>query len=162
MDSAKIQTIMDWLEPRKVKDIQSFLSFVNFYCHFISNYSKIVVLLTCLTHKGTQWNFTDEAWKSAFTSAPVLANWEPNKPLIVETDASDYALGAILSIISDSSDIHPILSPLPNKTMTPMTKSCLPFLMLSRCGNTTWRVLARQLMWSPINRTLSIFLLLKY
>ena len=110
---AKIQTIMDWLEPRKVEDIQSFLGFSSFYCHFISNYSKIVVLLTHLTHKGTQWNFTDEAWKSfnalksTFTSTPVLANWEPNKPLIVETDASNYALGAILSIISNSGNIHP-------------------------------------------------------
>ena len=45
MDSAMIQTIMDWPEPRKVKDIQSFLGFANFYCHFISDYSQIVVLL---------------------------------------------------------------------------------------------------------------------
>ena len=114
MDSAKIQTIMDWPEPRKVEDIQSFLGFANFYHHFISDYSKIVVLLTCLTHKGTQWNFTDKAQKSfnalkaAFTFALVLVNWEPDKPLIVEMDASDFALGAIISIISDSSDIHPV------------------------------------------------------
>ena len=104
---------MDWPEPRKVKDIL-FLGFAKFYHHFISDYSKIVVPLTRLTCKGTQWNFTDEAGKSfnalktAFTSAPVLVNWEPNKPLIVETDASDYALAAILSIISDFSNIHPI------------------------------------------------------
>ena len=48
------------------------------------------------------------ALKATFTSALVPANWEPNKPLIVEMDASNYALGAILSIISNSSDIHPI------------------------------------------------------
>ena len=109
MDSAKIQTIMDWPEPRKVKDIQSFLGFANFYQHFISDYPKIVVPLTRLNCKGTQWNFTDEAWKSAFTSAPVLTNWEPNKPLIIETDASGYALGAILSIISDSGNMHAVM-----------------------------------------------------
>ena len=114
MDSTKIQTIMDWPEPRKVKDIQSFLGFANFYYCFISDYSKIVVLLTHLTHKGTQWNFTDEAWKSfnalkaTFTSALVLMNWEPDKPLIIKMDASNYALGAIHSIISDSGDIHPV------------------------------------------------------
>src|ERR1700732_3192705 len=34
MDSEKIQTIQDWLEPRKVKDNQSFLGFANFYCQF--------------------------------------------------------------------------------------------------------------------------------
>ena len=38
MDSSKIQTIQDWPEPRKVKDIQSFLGFANFYRRFISNY----------------------------------------------------------------------------------------------------------------------------
>ena len=40
---------------------------------------------------------------------PILAHWIPGTPLIVETDASDYALAAILSIISlTDSEIHPI------------------------------------------------------
>ena len=46
MSLDKIQTISDWPEPRKVKDIQSFLGFANFYCRFIFNYSDIVVPLT--------------------------------------------------------------------------------------------------------------------
>jgi len=46
MSPDKIQTISDWPEPRKVKDIQSFLGFTNFYCQFIFNYSNIVVPLT--------------------------------------------------------------------------------------------------------------------
>ena len=54
MDPAKVQTIQDWPKPRKIKDIQSFLGFANFYRRFISNYSDIVVLLTRLTRKGTQ------------------------------------------------------------------------------------------------------------
>ena len=67
MDSAKIQTIMDWPEPRKVKDIQSFLGFANFYWQFISDYSKIVVLLTCLTCKGAivLINTTEVYWRGA-------------------------------------------------------------------------------------------------
>ena len=44
-----------------------------------------------------------------FTTAPVLAKWNPGDPLIVETDASDYALGAILSTIDPSDNqVHPI------------------------------------------------------
>ena len=114
MDPSKVQTIQDWPEPRKVKDIQSFLGFANFYRRFISDYSDIVVPLTRLTRKGTVWNFSDsarkafEALKSAFTSAPILTHWIPDKPIIVETDASDYALGAILSIQTDSGEIHPV------------------------------------------------------
>src|SRR6202789_3115664 len=114
MDPAKVQAITNWPEPKKVKDIQSFLGFANFYRRFISDYSAIVVPLTRLTRKGIKWNFSDEARQSfealkrAFTSAPVLTHWIPNKPIIVETDASDYALGAILSIQDDSGEIHPV------------------------------------------------------
>ena len=114
MDPSKVQTIQDWPEPRKVKDIQSFLGFANFYRRFISDYSGIVVPLTRLTRKGVAWNFTDDArksfkaLKSAFTSAPVLTHWVPDRPIIVETDASDYALGAILSIQTDSGEVHPV------------------------------------------------------
>ena len=46
--------------------------------------------------------------KRAFTSTPVLTHCVPDQPIIVETDASDYALGAILSIQTDSGNIHPI------------------------------------------------------
>ena len=114
MDSAKVQIIQDWPEPHKLKDIQSFLGFANFYRRFISDYSDIVVPLTQLTHKGTPWNFTNaarksfEALKSAFTTAPILTHWLPNKPLIVETNASNYTLGAILSMQTNSGEIHPV------------------------------------------------------
>ena len=114
MDPAKVQSIQDWPEPRKVKDVQSFLGFANFYRRFISDYSDIVVPLTRLTRKGVAWNFTAdarksfEALKAAFTSAPILTHWVPDRPIIVETDASDYALGAILSIETDSGEIHPV------------------------------------------------------
>ena len=63
-DPSKVQTIQDWPEPCKVKDVQSFLGFTNFYCRFISDYSAIMVPLTWLTHKGIPWNFTDAAQKS--------------------------------------------------------------------------------------------------
>ena len=114
MDPSKVQTIQDWPEPCNVKDVQSFLSFANFYHHFISDYSDIVIPLTWLTCKGIPWNFTDaarksfQALKSTFISAPVLTHWVPDKPIIIETDTSDYALGAIISIQTDSSEIHPM------------------------------------------------------
>ena len=61
MNPAKIQAITDWPELRKVKDIQSFLGFTNFYWRFISDYSDIVIPLTRLTCKDVPWKFTDEA-----------------------------------------------------------------------------------------------------
>jgi Reverse transcriptase (RNA-dependent DNA polymerase)/RNase H-like domain found in reverse transcriptase len=100
MSKEKVQTIRDWPEPRKVKDIQSFLGFANFYRCFIHNYSDITVPLTRLTRKGIPW---------AFTSAPILSHWVPDQPLVVETNASDYALGAILSMFDASGELHPVV-----------------------------------------------------
>ena len=57
MSDDKIKIIQDWPEPKKVKDIQSFLGFANFYCRFIFNYSDIVIPLTCLTRKDIPWKF---------------------------------------------------------------------------------------------------------
>ena len=114
MDQAKVKVIQDWPEPRKVKDVQSLLSFTNFYCHFIFNYSNIVVPLTRLTHKGIAFQFTDKAHaafttlKEAFTTAPVLTHWIPDCPIVIETDASNYALAAILSIITEDDQLHPV------------------------------------------------------
>ena len=51
MSNNKIKIIQDWSEPKKVKDIQSFLGFANFYHWFIFNYLDIVIPLTCLTWK---------------------------------------------------------------------------------------------------------------
>jgi len=80
MSDTKVKTIQEWPEPRKVKDIQSFLGFANFYRRFIFNYSDIVILLTCLTRKDTPWNFDDDCrmafntLKQAFISAPILTH----------------------------------------------------------------------------------------
>jgi len=114
MSNAKVKTIQEWPEPKKVKDIQSFLGFANFYRHFIFNYSDIVIPFTCLTRKDTPWNFDDKCrkvfntLKQAFTFAPILTHWVLDAQLVMETNASDYALAAILSIITKDNEIHPI------------------------------------------------------
>ncbi|MBW0525291.1 hypothetical protein O181_065006 [Austropuccinia psidii MF-1] len=46
-------------------------------------------------------------FKEAFTTAPILSQFNPSLPTIVETDASDYALGTVMSQVSDSGQ-HPI------------------------------------------------------
>jgi len=114
MAADKVQTIQDWPEPRKVKDVQSFLGFANFYRRFIYNFSDITVPLTRLTRKHVPYAFGDAErvafnyLKSAFASAPILTHWIPDRPIIVETDASDYALAAILSIELENGEIHPV------------------------------------------------------
>ena len=114
MSNAKVKTIQEWPEPKKVKDIQSFLGFANFYRCFIFNYSDIVIPLTHLTRKDTPWNFDNKCrmafntLKQAFTSAPILMHWVLDAQLIMETDASDYTLAAILSIMTKDNEIYPV------------------------------------------------------
>ena len=82
----------------------SFLGFANFYRRFIYGYSEITVPLTRLTQKDVPWVFSDDCresfkkLKKAFVTAPVLTHWIPDTPIMVETDASDYTLAAVLSI----------------------------------------------------------------
>jgi len=76
MSDDKIKIIQDWPEPKKVKDIQFFLGFANFYHQFIFNYLDIVILLTRLTWKDISWKFNSScqdafnSLKKAFISTP--------------------------------------------------------------------------------------------
>jgi hypothetical protein len=103
MDPSKISVILDWPAPRSVKELQSFLGFVNFYRRFIDNYLGITKVLTRLTRKDVAWVWDSacqdafELLKIAFTTAPVLGHFNPDLPVILECDASDWAIAGILS-----------------------------------------------------------------
>jgi len=95
-------------------EVQSFLEFTNFYWHF-KDYSRVARPLTELT-KGNEkvwwWNpQVEEAFqelKQQFTMAPILAHFDATKHVIIETDASDFAIGAILSQIDKEGRLHPV------------------------------------------------------
>ncbi len=112
MDPKKIQTIMEWETPKTVRDVQCFLGFANFYRIFIMNYSKIAAPLTRLTCKDKlEWSpEAEEAFhnlKTSFTTAPILIHADFSKPFFMETDASDFALGAVLSQM-EGGRLHPV------------------------------------------------------
>ncbi|MBW0554972.1 hypothetical protein O181_094687 [Austropuccinia psidii MF-1] len=113
MDSSKAQQILNWPQPKNIKALQYFLGFANFYCCFIKHYSKIISPLTSLLKKDSPFIFNEESLsqfqilKKAFTTAPILSHFNPSLPTIVETDASDYALSAVLSQVNHSTK-HPI------------------------------------------------------
>jgi len=103
MDTKKVQTILDWPTPWHVKDVQSFIGFANFYRCFIKDYLELILPLTWLTRKNEPWSWSTlcqtsfKTLKEAFTSASTLVHWDLHSPMIMETDASDHALAAILS-----------------------------------------------------------------
>ena len=55
--------------------------------------------------------------QAGFCLCSILVHWTLDTKLLVETDASDYALGAILSTYTDAGDLHPIA--FHSRTFTP-------------------------------------------
>ena len=113
MDEDKVQVICEWLNLYQLKDVQSFLGFANFYRRFIHNYSELTVLLTRLTQKNIPWSWNEEyqnafkELKVIFILALILTYWNPNTPILVETNVSNYAIVAILSTYIGK-EVHPI------------------------------------------------------
>ena len=114
MDQAKVHSILHWPTPKTLKNIQAFLGFCNFYCHFVQDFSAIAHPLSQLTKKDTPfvWGDTQEkvfrALITAFTTVPVLALPDHTKPFWLITDASAFATGAILEQPDVFNWWHPI------------------------------------------------------
>ena len=114
-DPAKTEAVARWPTPKRlIKDLRSFLGFASYYRRFVPGFAQTAAPLLKLTadisEKGRKKNstITSERWNgecqqafddlcTALTTAPVLAYPDLSKPFIVETDASDKGLGAVLS-----------------------------------------------------------------
>ncbi|KAG1928582.1 retrotransposable element [Pimephales promelas] len=104
MDEKKVKGVVDWPLPQTIKELQRFLGFANFYRRFIRNFSLIAAPLTALTKRHSHrisWNpEAQQAFhdlKTRFTTAPILHHPDPERQFIVEVDASNTGVGAILS-----------------------------------------------------------------
>jgi hypothetical protein len=114
MDLGKLAGIRDWPAPTTVKAIRKFLGFGNFYRQFIRHFSHLAKSLNDLLKKNQQFNWTDDCQqafkdlKKCFTEEPVLMMPDQTKPFQIETDASKYATGAVLTQLDSNGDQHPI------------------------------------------------------
>ena len=103
MAQNKVDAVLSWPAPTKVRELQQFLGFANFYRRFIQGYSRIISPLTRLLRKDVKFELDSAAYtafetiKQAFTKADILKHYDPNLPTILETDASDYAISGVLS-----------------------------------------------------------------
>lgn len=114
MDPKKTRAVLEWPRPKSVKEVQWFLGFANFYRKFIRDFSSVAAPLSALTKaKNTHFAWSpevDEAFqvlKGRFTSAPVLTMPDSSRGFIVEVDASDLGVGAVLSQRGADNRIHP-------------------------------------------------------
>lgn len=134
-DPSTVDRVRDWPRPGTAKDVRKLLGFAGYYRKFVRNYGVTSRPLTDLLKKNTVFVWTslhEEAFvalKSALTTASVLALPDFLKPFVLETDASDSGIGAVLMqgqhpIAFLSKALGPKL-----QTLSTYEKECLAILM---------------------------------
>jgi hypothetical protein len=102
-DDSKIESIRTWPVPTNLKELRGFLGLSGYYRKFIKHYAIISQPLTALLKKGTLFIWSADAevafgtLKQALMTAPVLALPDFKTQFVVETDACDVGIGAVLS-----------------------------------------------------------------
>jgi hypothetical protein len=102
-DPEKVAAIKGFPIPKDLTQLRGFIALASYYRKFIKGFSTIVEPLNRLLKKNVSYRWTTdqqkafENLKDCLTSPPILAYPDLDKPYILYTDASTYALGAILS-----------------------------------------------------------------
>ena len=101
MDPGKVIGVTDWSIPKSWKELQGFLSFLNFYWHFIDYFTKIACPLNALASEKQPFKWTPRCQyvfkqlKAKITTALALCMSNNEDPFYIETDRSDIGIGAI-------------------------------------------------------------------
>ena len=110
----KVKTIIDTPPPTNLTKLRSFLGMISYYAKFISNMSTLLHPLYTLLRANEKWRWSKECAqafekaKRLLTEAPILAHYDPERPIILATDASAYGLGAVLSQVNADGTEQPI------------------------------------------------------
>ena len=111
-DPEKVAAVQDWPVPKKMKDVRSFLGLVGYYRKFIPNCSEVAKPLTELTSPSVDFKWTDEcqrafeSLKCSLLHAPILGYpKEDGGSFILDTDASNYGIGGVLSQVQDNKEV---------------------------------------------------------
>jgi len=114
MNSFKINIIVNWLILINVKDVQSFLDFVNFYKRFIYDYSRITISLTHLIRKEIffvwfqKCQIAFNTLKKVFTFKIIIYYYNSDHKIVIEIDASNYVFKDIFFQYDENEIFHSI------------------------------------------------------
>ena len=111
-DPAKLEAVSKWPRPETCAEVRSFLGLANYYKRFVPKFSKVALPLVNLTCKSVVFSWNESCvesfvkLKELFTTAPTLAypSQSPEAHFILDTDASEYALGAVLSQVHEGEE----------------------------------------------------------
>ncbi len=115
MNSEKINVIMNWAAFQDVKDVQNFLSFVNFYRWFIKKFFKLIDSLTVLIRKDQSFNWTQKCQfifdrlKQTFITVSILMHYNSNLLVTVKIDVFDYVVIEVMSQQDDNEQLRSVI-----------------------------------------------------
>lgn len=113
-DPRNIDKIRDWPTPENPTEVRAFLGLCSYYRRFIHQFAKISQPLNALTQKGKSYSWTDVEQKAfdtlrhALTHTPILAYPDFSKEFLLFTDASNVAIGCVLSQLNAINREHVI------------------------------------------------------
>lgn len=106
-DPSNTDRVHTWLTPRNPTEVRSFLGLCSYYRRFVKNFAHIASPLHRLTQKGVPFQWTPEcetaftSLRNALTQPPIVAYPITTKPFILFTDASNTAIGSVLSQVQN-------------------------------------------------------------
>ena len=109
-DAKKLEAVRERERPETVTQVRSFTAFCKYYRKFVKNFAEVAKPLYRLTSKGVKFTWEKEhedafhSLKTRSLQAPILAFSNFRHPFVIDTDASETALGAVLSQIIDGEE----------------------------------------------------------
>jgi len=109
-DPKKISAVQDWPVPTDVKEVRSFLGLASYYRKFVPSFAALAAPLHALTGKNKKFDWTSscedgfQKLKSALVSSPILAMPNNSDPFVLDTDACDVNIGAVLSQVQEGEE----------------------------------------------------------
>ena len=109
-DSDKIEAVSNWPVPRKLREVRGFLGLCGYYRRFVHNFSEIAAPLHALTRKNRTFIWSNDCQhafgqlKRKLTAAPILTLPRDDCNYVIDTDASDHGIGAVLSQIQNGEE----------------------------------------------------------
>ena len=107
-DPDKVKAVRDWPVPVNLRQVRAFVALASYYRRSMKDFAKISKPLTTLTKKNERFVWSEdrqaafEGLKQCLINAPVVCSPRDGCPYILDTDASDFALGAVLQQLQDS------------------------------------------------------------
>ena len=111
-DPGKTAAISDWVPPSTSKGVSSFLGLASYYRRFVPDFASVAAPLFQLTRRGKKFHWSSDCQhafdrlKCLLTASPILAYPDFSRPFLLDTDASDFGIGAVLSQVHDDGKEH--------------------------------------------------------